>query len=710
MVRNRTVERLSIRRFDRGGVNRMIEALAGRTPPEQVIDAIFRETEGNPFFIDEVFRHLVEDGKLFDANGAFRSDLQVDELDVPESIRLVVGRRLERLGHDAQRALAAGAVVGRGFPFSMLEEISDLGPGRLLDIVEEAEAARVIVPELLDGEVHYSFAHELIRQTLLASLSVLRRQRLHLAVANAMERLHRASGKGRPSEIAAHLLQAGAAAEADRTLGYLEQAAEQAMDAAAFEEALRAIDDALSIVGDGDPLRRARLRERQGHALRAFGRFDDSLSIWSEVVDVYSEHGEVQAAGDLCWLMGYQLVWLNRFTDAFATYTRGLTIVGDDQVPAKAALIASTGLLTGFAGLYDDGTAQLAEAEQIAQTFDDDRSLARVNWGRSLVNWSFGRLADAIDAGRHAVAAARRTNDAFLLADALSWLSFPLGSTASFADGTAAAREAYEISVKAGHIAGEVLARRGLLLNGVPAQADLEDLERGVRKDLELCLSIQSPWSSQSYAWISNVLTLRGLVEEALELADASIRTEPTSAWSGVGWTSRLANRLYAGDADQAQAMVREKLDVLRTVADPMPMGQVAMVSMASEACAIFGLGEWAGEFYPTVVQQAERVPMRPFDWALMQRVAGMLAASVGDWTRAVEHFETALAQAEKFPNALDEPQVQLFYGKALLDRGGADEILRGRELVSAAVRGFGRLGIPLRMQFAEQVLKSGPG
>src|SRR5207248_3048934 len=110
------------------------------------------------------------------------------ELDVPESVRLVVGRRLERLGAEAQKVLAAAAVVGHGFPFALLEEITDTDAGRLLDIVEEAEAARVIVGEQRDGQVHYSFAHELIRQTLLSGLSLLRRQRLHLSVANAIER------------------------------------------------------------------------------------------------------------------------------------------------------------------------------------------------------------------------------------------------------------------------------------------------------------------------------------------------------------------------------------------------------------------------------------------------------------------------------------------------------------------------------------------
>jgi hypothetical protein len=212
MMRARLVERVPVRRFDRDTVATMIQAMAGKPPPDVVVEAIFDETEGNPFFIEEVFRHLVEDGKLLTDEVEFRADLHVDELDVPESVRLVVGRRLERLGPEAQRALAAGAVVGRAFPFGLLEEIVDLDTGTLLDIVETAEAARVIVAEERDGEVHYSFGHELIRQTLLSGLSVLRRQRLHLAVADAIERTDKRARRDRPSEIAQHLLQAGAAA------------------------------------------------------------------------------------------------------------------------------------------------------------------------------------------------------------------------------------------------------------------------------------------------------------------------------------------------------------------------------------------------------------------------------------------------------------------------------------------------------------------
>lgn len=711
MVRARTVERLAIKRFDVEEVGRMLRALAGRTPPQPVVEVIFEETEGNPFFVTEVFRHLAEEGRLFDASGAFRSDLAVDELDVPESVRLVVGRRLERLGPQAHRALAAAAVVGRGFPFALLEEITDVDAGELLDIVEEAEAARVIVPEDRAGAVHYTFAHELIRQTLLTTLSLLRRQRLHLAVADAMERLDPEARENRPSEIAHHLLLAGAAAETKRTLEYLEHAVDRAMASAAFEEALRATDDALAVLGSEDPLRRARLRERQGMAVRALGRYDECLTIWDEVVADYERLEQVEAAADLCWQMGYQLVWLNRFADAFSTYGRGLAVLDGARVPAMAALVGSIGLLVGFAGgegVHAASHAKLAEAEQIARECGDEQNLGRLSWGRCVVDWSYARVPESLAAGRLAVEHLRRAGDLWTLVDALGWWAFPLGASGDTAAGLAAAEEALELALRLGHVGGEIIARRGQLINTAPRAADLALLEAGVRKDLELCLGIGSPWSSQSHAWLAFVLTLRGRYGEALAHAEEAQRIEPASAWSGVAWASLLHNRLYAGDEVQVRAMLHEKDDVLRSTGTASATGGHLMASLAGEAAATYGLRDVGEALYPLLAAQPELLLVRPFDLALSHRVAGQVAASTGRRDEAVNHFEEALRQARSLPNAVELPQVLRGYGTTLLQEGaGATDRRRGGALLQEALTGFRRLGVPGPAAAVEEILRS---
>ena len=120
MVRHRLAHRVALRRMDRDGVAAMLAALAGQDPPGPLVEVIFSETEGNPFFVEEVFRHLSEEGRLLDENGGFRAGLRIDELDVPEGVRLVIGRRLQRLGEEARRALSAAAVIGRVFDYELV--------------------------------------------------------------------------------------------------------------------------------------------------------------------------------------------------------------------------------------------------------------------------------------------------------------------------------------------------------------------------------------------------------------------------------------------------------------------------------------------------------------------------------------------------------------------------------------------------------------
>src|SRR5260370_41330105 len=101
----------------------MLEGVSEREAPESLASLIFEESQGNPFFVEEVYRHLLEDGKVFDAAGQFRTDIKVDESDVPENVRLIIGRRLERLAENEKRVLAAAAVVGGKFSFQLLTGI-----------------------------------------------------------------------------------------------------------------------------------------------------------------------------------------------------------------------------------------------------------------------------------------------------------------------------------------------------------------------------------------------------------------------------------------------------------------------------------------------------------------------------------------------------------------------------------------------------------
>jgi predicted ATPase len=187
LLRGRLAIRVRLKGLPRDEVAAMLNSLSGKSPPAAVVAEIFAETEGNPFFVEELFRHLEEEHRLYDSSGQFRSDLKIGELDAPPSVRLVVARRPARLSNLTQKMLATAAVIGRFFSFEILEASSDGDTNSILACLEEAEKAGLVSSVAENPKVRFEFSHELIRQAVLAALSAERRQRLHLEVAVAIE-------------------------------------------------------------------------------------------------------------------------------------------------------------------------------------------------------------------------------------------------------------------------------------------------------------------------------------------------------------------------------------------------------------------------------------------------------------------------------------------------------------------------------------------
>ena len=158
----------------------------GGDPPSPLLRLIHAETDGNPLFVEEVFRQLLEERKVFDAEGRWRTDVTVSEIEVPRSVRLLLERRLERLGERCRRALATAAVIGRNFDYHLLAAVSDLEDEALLDAIEEAERSHLVEDVPASSDARYTFTHELIRHTLLGTVAHGRRQRLHGRVADAI--------------------------------------------------------------------------------------------------------------------------------------------------------------------------------------------------------------------------------------------------------------------------------------------------------------------------------------------------------------------------------------------------------------------------------------------------------------------------------------------------------------------------------------------
>jgi ABC-type oligopeptide transport system substrate-binding subunit/serine/threonine protein kinase len=193
-------------------------------------DGIYKETDGNPFFIEEVCKALVESGKLYYEDGSWHRP-DVSELGIPQSVRVAIQSRVGKLSSDTQALLAQAAVLGREFEFDTLLAAVDEGEDELIDALEEAERAQLIEERSVEGEMVFAFSHALIPTTLVEGLRMLQRRRLHKRAAEALE--------GRDPEnfsaLALHLLEAG---QTERGVDYLLLAGDQARTQYSHQEAI----------------------------------------------------------------------------------------------------------------------------------------------------------------------------------------------------------------------------------------------------------------------------------------------------------------------------------------------------------------------------------------------------------------------------------------------------------------------------------------
>jgi class 3 adenylate cyclase/tetratricopeptide (TPR) repeat protein len=270
---------VGVHRIALGGLSdlEVVELLEGAAGHELGSDAVSMahvlraDTAGNPFFVVEVLRHLVETGALTQRDGRWTVTRALDDLELPQSVRAVVGQRVRRLSPAAHAVLTAGAVAGREFDTAVVAGATDLDEDDVLAVLEEAMGAGLIA-EVSGAVDRFTFTHALVQQTLYSDLSESRRARMHRQVATCIEGLVGDDAGDRAGELAQHWFAAVRPAELDRAISYALQAGDRAIEASAPDEAVRWFAQALDAIGDGRSELRCEVQVRLGDAERQAGR------------------------------------------------------------------------------------------------------------------------------------------------------------------------------------------------------------------------------------------------------------------------------------------------------------------------------------------------------------------------------------------------------------------------------------------------------
>jgi len=380
------IDRLSLMGLDTPAVTAFIEALAGHSLEDEEEQAlpgvVWRETEGNPFFVSEVLRHLVETKAVEQRAGRWMLTSAVDELGIPEGVRDVVGRRLSRLPHSTNRVLSVASAVGLEFEPAVVEQAGDVKGEDLLGALEEAAAVRLLTE--VPG-ARYRFAHALVRATLYDELSGPRRVGLHRRVAEAIEALHSDDLDDHLPALAHHWARASApAAESTRAVDYAARAGDRAMAQLAHDEAAVYYRQAIELLGAAgraaDDARHGELLISLGEAQRRAGdaAHRDTLL---EAAHLAEARGDVDALARAALANHRGVLWsaVGLVDDDRVTVLEtALARIGGEDTTVRARLLANLALELVWAGERERRVGLSDEALAIARRMDDPPTLAHV--------------------------------------------------------------------------------------------------------------------------------------------------------------------------------------------------------------------------------------------------------------------------------------------------------------------------------------------
>ena len=249
----------------------LLESIAGHELPEDALvlrDALVAETDGNPFFTLEILRHLAESGMLRqDDEGRWATSVDLRNTGLPVSVRQVVGQRVANLGEPVERVLRQAAVIGRDFDLDLLATLTETDPDALLDLLDTAVAAAVVVN--VEGD-RFSFAHALIEHALYHDLVPARRARAHRRIAVALEARYGADPGERVGELAHHWTATVVPDDSQKALEWARRAGDHALEQLAPDEATRWYRTALDLL-DGNTRLRCEVMIALGTAERLAG-------------------------------------------------------------------------------------------------------------------------------------------------------------------------------------------------------------------------------------------------------------------------------------------------------------------------------------------------------------------------------------------------------------------------------------------------------
>ncbi|HEX6458416.1 MAG TPA: adenylate/guanylate cyclase domain-containing protein [Thermoleophilaceae bacterium] len=621
--------------------------------PGGALERIVSQSEGIPLYALETVRALADRGALRESDGRLKVTGDLGELEVPATLSSLLTARLDGLQPEERALVKDLAVMGGSFPRAAVGAVSDLPEERIDALLAALVRKQVLVvrsDHLSPDSGQYAFAQTLLRTVAYDMLSRHERKPRHLAVAAHLRAAFPNDGEDVSEVIAAHYLDAYAAAQDDpdaaelraQALAALRRAAKRAETVGAPEAAERAYRNALELTDD--ETERISLTEAAGQMALIAGRFQESIDLFEAAAKAHTAAGRDREAARLAAPMGRALNYMGRNEDAATLMEDALSRLGSDELDRSVAAINSelASCLT-FAGEIERAAAPMERALSAASALGDPELLCVAFTNKGVYCSFLGRHEEglmhynaAIDiAQRHGlnllrVRAEGNAGDACLRAgspETLERTRAALEITRQFGDRS---REAVGV--------GNVML--ALMLSG-----DWDEAERLGTERLE---AASTPLPDPEYVLnrLALLYCLRGELGKAREALDglasweSTLNLEPHNLYLATVGMNLLAEGRAEEAFDQLSAMARASLEREGPASEGLRAGWQGLVDAAVQTGRIEEATQLSAEL--------ERQPpgrMAPFLRGLLDHGFGQLAAARGETDGVEGHFGAAITR-----------------------------------------------------------------
>lgn len=643
-------ERMALSGLSRTEVARVMTAMAGVAPPDNLLNSVYRRTDGNPFFVAELVRSL-DDADMWHAYAAGRPP----EHPIPATLRDVIQERLDRLSRTCRHVLTTAAALGPEFDVALLAQVTSgrrhEAAERLLVTLAEAERAAIIAG-VVGVPGRFRFAHDLIREVLYAALPNSLKPTLHHHIGRGLEAYYGDDVEPHLEELAHHFFQAVPVGDGERAIAYAVRAARRAeqglapeVGAGFYNLALRVLD--LFPAGDTD--RRYELLMARGSAEVRGGQLDRARTTFRDAADIARRrlpaHHD-QAAEDLARAaLGLQLTALTtgavdqRQVDLIE---EALARVGTSNQPLRARLLGRLAMELYYASDRQRSRDLSVQALQLARRSADAAALAYVLQARRYVAWGPDTVDERLTLAGEMVDLARTLGDPEL---AMAGYHTRLVALQEAGDMATAIAELEAHGRLADELRQPYYQWHVMVFRAMRAALEgrFDDSEALAHQARGFGLRAEAPNAMQVFSLqMAHLRRAQGRLDEAeAEVRVALAQYPALPIWRCLS----MALVCEAGRQTEARSTLeRYARDGFAGI--PADLFWLANIALLSEVCACLGDADRAAALYGLLLPYAHLNVMcgRAACFGPVTRYLGLLAGCLGRWADASRHFEDALA------------------------------------------------------------------